>query len=209
MMAGVPSDRFRRTLVAACPSWLAPAVAAMVFALSAASVALSAFVHQLSAGSIAVGTVIVLTFAGVGLVIARRRPGNPIGWIMILFSLAYVLGAAASYYAVLYYRLGHRWLPLALVALLLGTVQAPSFAIIPLAILLFPDGRLTPRWRRVAWAYVVLVGVVLAVFFLAAAAAAIAGHDVRLGPNGSLATSGHLAGWLDNPPGWLAGMTPT
>ena len=204
MMAGVPSDRFPRTLGAACPSWLAPAAAAVVLALSAASVALSALVHQLSAGSIAVGTVIVLTFAGVGLVMARRRPGNPIGWIMILFSLAYVLGAAASYYAVLYYRLGHRGLPLAPVALLLGTVQAPSFAIIPLAILLFPDGSLTARWRRVAWAYVVLVGVVLAVFFLAAAAAAIAGHDVRLGPNGSLATNGHLAGWLDNPPGWLA-----
>lgn len=63
-MAGVPSDRFPRTLGAACPSWPAPAAAAVVLALSAASVALSALVHQLSAGSIAVGTVIVLTFAG-------------------------------------------------------------------------------------------------------------------------------------------------
>ena len=205
MTEGAVSERSPQTQAAA---WRSPAAAAvlggLVLAVAAASVVLSALIHRLSAGSIAVGVVIVLTFAGVGLLIARRRPGNPIGWIMIVFSLAYVLGAACSYYAVLYYRLGHRGLPLAPVALLLGTVQAPSFAVIPLVILLFPDGRLTRRWRRVMWAYVALAALVLAVFFLAAAAAAIADHDVRLGPGSSLTTSGQLAGWLSNPPGWLA-----
>jgi hypothetical protein len=46
-------------------------------------------------------------------VIARRQPGNPIGWMMVVFTLVYVLGGAANYYAVLFYRLGHRGLPLA------------------------------------------------------------------------------------------------
>jgi len=201
---GAVSARSPQTLAAAGRSRLAAVLGGLVLALAAASVALSALIHRLSAGSIAVGGVVVLTFAGVGLLIARRRPGNPVGWIMIVFSLAYVLGAAASYYAVLYYRLGHRGLPLAPVALLLGTVQAPSFAVFPLAIVLFPDGQLTRRWRRVMWAYVVLAAVVLAVFFLAAAAAAIADHDVRVGPGGDLTTSGQLAGWLANPPGWFA-----
>ena len=35
------------------------------------------------------------------------------------------------------------------------------------------------------------------------AVAALAGHDVRLDPTGNLTSSGHLAGWLANPPGWL------
>ena len=163
--------------------------------LAAAAVALSALIGQLSIG-IAAGMVIVLTFAGVGLVIARRQPGNPIGWIMVVFTLAYVLGAAASYYAVLYYRLGHRGLPLAPLALLLSAVQAPSFAMFPLVILLFPDGRLPRRWRWAVRAYAVLVAFVLAVF-LAAAAAALAGHDVHLAP---AAISPAAVIW---PGGWL------
>ena len=49
-----------------------------VLVLAAAAVVLSAFAGQLSI-DITAGVVIVLTFAGVGLVIARRQPGHPIG----------------------------------------------------------------------------------------------------------------------------------
>jgi hypothetical protein len=38
---------------------------------------------------------------------------------------------------------------------------------------------------------------------LAAPAAALADHDVRLDSRGNLTSSGHLAEWLANPPGWL------
>ena len=125
--------------------------------LAAAAVVLSAFADQLSI-DITAGVVIVLTFAGVGLVIARRQPGNPIGWIMVVFTLVYVLCGAANYYAVLYYRLGHRGLPLAPLALLLSSVQAPSFAMFPVVILLFPDGRVPGRrWR---WTVLVYAGLV-------------------------------------------------
>jgi hypothetical protein len=47
-----------------------------------------------------------------------------------------------------------------------------------------------------------MVGFVLALL-VAGAAAAIAGHDVRLSPTGSLASSSRLAEWFENPPGWL------
>jgi hypothetical protein len=182
---------------------LAGALGGAVLVLAAAAVVLSALIDQLSVRSIATGVVIVLTFAGVGLVIARRQPGNPIGWIMMVFTLLYLLGAAASHYAVLYYRLGHHGLPLAPLALLLSAVQAPSFAMFPLVILLFPDGTVTGRrWRWALRAYAGLVAFVLAVI-LAAAAAALAGHDVRLDSRGNLTSSGHLGGWLANPPGWL------
>ena len=71
----------------------------------------------------------------------------------------------------------------------------------PVVVLLFPDGTV-PR-RRWRWAGVRrLVALVLALI-VAAAAVALADHDVRLSPGGSLTSSGHLAGWLANPPGWL------
>ena len=173
-----------------------------VLVLAVAAVVLTALIGQLSIG-IPAGVVIVLTFAAVGLVIARRQPGNPIGWIMVVFTLVYVLGAAASDYAVLYYRLGHRGLPLAPLALLLSAVQAPSFAMFPVVILLFPDGRVPGRrWRWAVRAYAGLVAFVLAVL-LAAPAAALADHDVHLNSRGNLTSSSHLAEWLANPPGWL------
>jgi hypothetical protein len=175
---------------------------AAVVVLAAAAVVLTALVGRLSVG-ITAGVVIVLTFAGVGLVIARRQPGNPIGWIMVVFTLVYVLGAAANYYAVLYYRLGHRGLPLAPLALLLSAVQVPSFALVPVVILLFPDGRVPGRrWRGAVRAYAGLVALVMALI-LAEAAAALAGHSVHLSPTGNLTSSSHLAQWLANPPAWL------
>jgi hypothetical protein len=184
------------------PSALAWGLGGAVLVLAAAAVVLSALAGQLSI-DITAGVVIVLTFAGVGLVIARRQPGNPIGWIMVVFTLVYVLGAAANYYAVLYYRLGHRGLPLAALALLLSAVQAPSFAMFPVVILLFPDGTAPGRrWRWAVRAYAGLVAFVLAVI-VAAAAGALAVHDVRLDSRGNLTGSGHLGGWLANPPGWL------
>ena len=170
--------------------------------LAAAAAVLSALAGQLSIG-ITAGGVIVLTFAGVGLVIARRQPGNPIGWMMVVFTLVYVLGGAANYYAVLFYRLGHRGLPLATLALLLSAVQVPSFAMVPVVILLFPDGRVPGRrWRGAVRAYAGLVALVMALI-LAEAAAALAGHSVRLSPTGNLTSSSHLAQWLANPPAWL------
>ena len=170
--------------------------------LAAAAVVLRALAGQLSIG-ITAGVVIVLTFAGVGLVIAWRQPGNPIGWMMVVFTLVYVLGGAANYYAVLFYRLGHHGLPLAALALLLSAVQVPSFAMVPVVILLFPDGRVPGRrWRGAVRAYAGLVALVMALI-LAEAAAALAGHSVRLSPTGNLTSSSHLAQWLANPPTWL------
>ena len=196
------SEVIARRFRAASPG-LAWALGGAVVVLATAAIVLTALAGRLSIG-ITAGVVIVLTFAGVGLVIAWRQPGNPIGWMMVVFTLVYVLGAAANYYAVLYYRLGHRGLPLAPLALLLSAVQVPSFAIVPAVILLFPDGRVPGRrWRWAVRAYAGLVAFVLALI-LAGGVAALAGHAVRLSPTGNLTSSGHLANWLANPPGWLS-----
>jgi hypothetical protein len=189
--------------------WASPATAtilgvlALVFAVATAT--LTGLAHQLTIGGLVSVSVLVVIYAGVGLVVARRQPRNPIGWMLLIFTLFYLFDGGAAYYAVLHYRLGYRGLPFAPAAVLLDTLQAPSFALFPPIILLFPDGRLpSRRWRLVLWAYAGLAAYATAVF-VAPAIAAGASHDIRLDASGNLTNTGQLAGWLADPPVWLFG----
>jgi hypothetical protein len=183
---------------------MATALGVLVLVLTIATGTLKGFDHQLTGSGTWSGIAIVVMYAGVGVVVARRQPRNPIGWLLLVFIALYVLGAGAVEYTVLVYSLGHRGLPLAGAAVVLGTLQAPSLALFPPVILLFPDGRLASRrWRRVLWAYEVLTAFVAAVA-VAQGIAAVAGHDIHLGVNGNLTGTGQLGGWLANPPAWLA-----
>ena len=90
-----------------------------------------------------------------GFVVASRRPGNPLGWILLAAALFGALSEDASFYVVADYRLRHGGLPFGWVAVLAQPGWAPSVAIAGLGVLLFPDGRLpSPRWRWVLWLYV-------------------------------------------------------
>ena len=121
---------------------------------------------------------------------ARRQLRNPVGWILIIFILVFLLSQAAGYYAVLYYRLGHHSLPLAPVAVLLLPLWAPALLLFPVVILLFPDGRLTARrWRWVLVAYALLGAVACAAVF-SPAITAVASHDVRLDASGDVISKG-------------------
>jgi hypothetical protein len=110
---------------------------------TAADLTLAGLVHQLTPKHILLGSTLVLAFGGVGVVVARRQPHNPIGWILLGLVVLLALGGVAGFYAVLSYRLGHRGLPFGPVAVVLSnTVWLPALALSPLIILLFPDGRL-------------------------------------------------------------------
>jgi len=184
-------------------SGTATVLGVLVLALAVATLTLMGLAHELTPG-VSAGVAIVLTYAGVGIVVTRRQPGNPIGWLLLIFTLVYLLGSGAGYYAVLRYPLGHRGLPLAPVAVVLGALKAPSFALFPPVILLFPDGRLASRrWRWVLRAYAALAACATAAFFVAPAIAAAAGHGIHLDISGNLTNTGQLGGWLANPPGWL------
>jgi hypothetical protein len=171
-------------------------LAGALLTLAAAAVPLSRLAHQsvnASGGSLPVW--FSAAYGAVGLVVAWRKPGNPLGWIFLLVGLFSALAEDASFYMVADYRLRQGSLPLGWAAVLTQPGWAPMIALLGVAVLLFPDGRPpSRRWRWVLWAYLA----VAALWVGGAAvisAGALAGHDVRVDPGGNLvALSGSVAG---------------
>jgi hypothetical protein len=131
----------------------------------------------------------------VGLLVARRQPGNPLGWLLLGIALCLILATDGSEYAVLRYRLGYHHLPLGLAALAVNQLWGPGLELLGLVVLLFPDGRLGSAWWRAAlWAYLgvyVLSGLSLAV----ATGQAFAQHPVQVDSTGGLPSTDHPVGW--------------
>ena len=142
-------------------SWLRRPATAWVLAgltvlFAAAMIPLSLAARQNPLASGGPQFAIAVPFAVVGLVVARHRPRNLIGWLMLALGVGFIFGVDSGLYNVLNYRLGHR-LPLAPVVLLLYHVSEPELGLLPLIILLFPDGRLpSPRWRWPVGGYLTL-----------------------------------------------------
>ena len=142
-------------------SWLRRPATAWVLAgltvlFAAAMIPLSLAARQNPLASGGPQFAIAVPFAVVGLVVARHRPRNLIGWLMLALGASFIFTVDSGLYNVLGYRLGHR-LPLAPVVLLLYHVSEPVLGLLPLIILLFPDGRLpSPRWRWPVGGYLTL-----------------------------------------------------
>jgi len=92
-----------------------------------------------------VGGVFIAAFATVGALLAWKRPGNPIGWLLSATGLAYAVGA---FYVLLLHF--HQTLTL---ANWLGWIFQLGIGLCVFVVLLFPTGHLpSRRWRPVAWA---------------------------------------------------------
>jgi hypothetical protein len=173
---------------------MAIALAGVVLALLAVTIPLGVMNHSpVSSGG---GSLVLAPVFGVlGFVVAWRKPGNPLGWLLLGAVGFLVLSGAAGAYAVAVYRQHHPGLPLGWVAVLLQPGWAPAIALFGLTVLLFPDGRLPgPRWRRALWAYLAVAAlwiagtVVISVW-------AIAGHHVQVDSGGNLLAIDHPTGW--------------
>jgi hypothetical protein len=172
----------------------ATVMAILALILMAVALLLNDLVHQLSVLGSGPIVPIVVVYATVGFIVARRQPGNPIGWLLMGFIELLMLSSIVGWYAVLYYRLGHHGLPLAPVAVLLQPVWVPALLMFPVVILLFPDGRVASRrWRWVLLAYALLGAVASAALF-SPAVRAVASHDVRLDDFGDVITYGKSHG---------------
>jgi hypothetical protein len=129
-------------------------------------------------------------FGVVGFVVAWRRPRNPLGWILVGLAVAGAFSQDGSFYAVADYRLRHGTLPLGWVAMLAQPGWAIALALIGLAVLLFPDGKLaSPRLRVVLW-LTLAFALVWTVSAYALTVDAIVRHDIRVDSGGNLVTLG-------------------
>jgi hypothetical protein len=146
--------------------WASPRTAAIVCAvallLTLATIPTFILVERATSsgsgpGGVAFFLLFGVAFAGVGVVVARREPRNPIGWLLLGASLAMSAGNAGPEYAYLDYTVHHGRLPLGAVGVLFGQAWVYAFMLLPLIILFFPDGRLGPRWRWPLRAYLVAV----------------------------------------------------
>jgi hypothetical protein len=149
--------------------------------------------HRFSAGD---GGSIVLVpgFAIVGLIVARRQPRNPMGWVLLGCALFLAFDDAASTYSVFDYRDHHGSLPLGPLAVLLQPGWAPGIVFLALSILLFPDGEVPlGRWRVVLGAFAVGCVVWLGAAY-GIAVDAIATNRVHVDSTGNLLLEDHPTG---------------
>jgi hypothetical protein len=134
--------------------WLTWILGGCALGLSVSAVALI----EVNGGNIGsayatVPTIWGVSFSAVGVLIASRRPENPIGWIFLLGGFFHGLNAFSSEYST--YALVTNpgpWPGGAFFSWLFTWAFAPGFATFPLTLLLFPTGRSpSARWRIVLW----------------------------------------------------------
>ncbi len=158
----------------------------------ASMIPLSFLAHQVFNG--VVPLVIGVPCAAVGVLVARRQPRNPIGWLFLVIAIGLFLGTDGGDYGYLDYRLGHH-LPLAPAGVVLEQVWGPGLYLLFVVMLLFPDGRLPSRfWRWALGAYCALYAAQLAALAVATAGAMI-GHPIRVDSTGGLSATDSPAGW--------------
>jgi hypothetical protein len=136
---------------------------------------------------------VVVPFAIVGALVAHRQPRNPIGWILLALSIAFLVSSDGGQYAVMAYHQGYRGLPAPRVAAFLAALWIWLIMLLPLPLMLFPDGRLSQRWRWVLRVYLAVCALLVVGATWRDATGILAGH-IRVDSSGELVAIGNSAG---------------
>ena len=179
---------------------------AVIFALFAPALVLA---HEFSFSDFFTPFMIYAPCAVVGYVVARHRPANPIGWLLLVGLGAGVLGTTAQYYAWAVYGVGDQRLArLGWLAVIVGQIDSIKlFFAFPLVILLFPAGFApSRRWTRglavftAAWLVSMACGFAFAVSALVNDR--VGPHMLNSGGGGSMLTNQPAgSAWLKAVPG--------
>ncbi len=136
--------------------------------------------------------------AGVGFLVARRQPGNPLGWLFLVCAGCLFTSNDAVDYSYFVYRLGHH-VPFGPLALWLAELWIVGIILLLMATLLFPDGRPSSRfWSWALRAFCALIVITLAAYAVATAGA-LAAHPLRIDASGGLSA-------IDSPRGWFSAV---
>jgi hypothetical protein len=155
--------------------------------LALASVPLAVLAHQFSGSNTVAPAVFALMFTFVGVVIARRQPRNPIGWLLLAIALTLVDGTAPGSYALLAYREGYHGLPLVRLAVFVAPIGAVFLVLLPLPILLFPDGRLSSSGLRRTLVAGLVLGAALLALIISQDVPALFARHIHVDSSGELA----------------------
>jgi hypothetical protein len=178
------------------PPVTAPFLGALGLALIAAWVALTYLSGDLQVSRDGAAPAFALLGGLLGMLVARRQPRNPEGWLLLGLAVCALVVIDSGLYSVLDYRLHDGRLPLGEAAVFIrDTVGVPLIFLFAVVILLFPDGRLTRRWSWVLWSYVAVVAVA-AVGLVAGEAGAIIGRHIQVDVNGGYSGPGSATGFL-------------
>ena len=176
---------------------LARTVLGVVAVLSlAAAIPLTVLSGQLGDGLTA--WAIGIPSAAVGFLIARRQPGNPLGWLFLVCADCLFVSNDAVDYSYFVYRLGHH-VPFGPLALWLAELWIVGIFLLLLVTLLFPDGwPSSPSW---SWALRILCAgfVVTLAAYAVETSAALAAHPLRIDASGGLVA-------IDSPRGWFSAI---
>jgi len=187
----------------AWPVVAAAGLGGLGLAFLAAWVLLTALTRDVQVSRDGAAVVFAVGTSLLGLLVARRQPRNPEGWLLLGVAAAVLAVLDSGLYAVLDYRMHHGRLPLGETAVFIrGGLGPPLLFVVALVILLFPDGRLTRRWTWVLWLYLA-VALVAAVGIAASQAGSIAGQHILVDVNGNYTGPGNPTGAL----GVLANVT--
>ena len=174
------------------------ALTTLTLLATAASAPLSVAARQSVLGNSIQNLVSSLPYAAVGIVVIRKLPRNPIGWLLAAVGILSVIATDAGSYALLAHRHGSH-LPLSLAGALLDESYRPAAILFPLSILLFPDGRpQSARWRWVLRGYIGFSAAYVMVL-AATAIAAATGRGIEIDSSGGVAA-------IDQPHGWSAAL---
>jgi hypothetical protein len=129
----------------------------------------------------------------VATLLAARRPGNPIGWL--LFGILFAGASPSNEYDILAYRMHPGTLPLGWVSVVFEELWPLFLVFVAILLWVFPDGKLPGgRWRRPS--VVLLVsGLLLGVVASTPGVIVVARGDVRIRTTGDLANP--PGGWFE------------
>jgi hypothetical protein len=171
---------------------LAVGLGILAFVLNIVALVLVASANQ-SAPQLVRGIALLPT-AAVGMLVAVRRPGNPLGWLLLGCGVLFSLQGGSVAYSVVDYRLHHGTLPLGRLAVALQPTWAAGLVLVAGALWLFPDGHLpTGRWRRVGGA-LFAAGLLFGALMFVPWAMAATRHTLRVDATGTPAALDHPAG---------------